>query len=218
MPEHVSQKKEIGCLPYAAGGASFIPFLGVPFGIVAIVIGVIKRKVGGWTLIVMGSLGILFTVGLYGTLFYQGFVKRGGIYDELRGELTKNSLATLVKEIEFYKLNKGSYPDALTALETDPSKGFVTIYDTSSVKLGTTEPKLFHYEKVDENRYYLWSDGIDGIPDTADDVFPSVDTSENIGYKRKAIPQEDPIVKTFVDEAEAQAAQSDANRSENNQQ
>ncbi len=182
--QEVPLKKGIGCLPYVAGGASFIPLLGVPFGIVAIVIGVIKRKVGGWKLIVMGSLGILFTVGLYGTLFYQGFVKRGGIYDELRSELTKTTLATLVKEIEFYKLSKGSYPDALSDLETDPSKGFVTIYDTSSVKFGASEPKLFHYEKIDENSYYLSSDGIDGIPGTEDDIYPELESSENIGYKR----------------------------------
>ena len=205
--EQSPAKKRIGCLPYALGGASFIPLLGVPVGIAAIVIGIIKRKVGGWKLIVLGSLGILLTIGLYGTLFYQGFVKRGGIYDELRGELTKNSLAILVKEIEFYKLNKGSYPESLNDLETDPSKGFVSIYDTSSVKIGMKEPKLFTYEKIDENSYYLSSDGIDGIPGTADDIFPAVDPSENIGYKKRANQQVDPIVKTPADKFEAQGTQ-----------
>lgn len=78
------RRKLAGCLPYAIGGASFIPLLGVLFGLVAIVWGIAQRA---RLLVVLGTCGILFSVLVYGALFYFGIFQRGGIFDKLRSQL-----------------------------------------------------------------------------------------------------------------------------------
>jgi hypothetical protein len=63
------------------GGLSFIPMFGVLFGIVAIVIGVVKKTKGQ---IYLGIAGILFSVLLYGGIFYFGFVAKTGPFADLK--------------------------------------------------------------------------------------------------------------------------------------
>ncbi len=189
-PPSVPAKQRLGCAPYAIGGTSFIPLLGVPLGVVAIVWGLVKLKHGGWKVILLGVMGITFTIALYSTLFYQGFVKRGGMFDDLRGQMAEQMLASVVKEIEFYKVQHGAYPQSLKDIEPKGKpQGFVSIYDPSQMRLGDKDPTLFHYELVNNgSNYYLFSVGADGKPFTKDDVYPVLDESqmENIGYKRPA--------------------------------
>jgi hypothetical protein len=108
------ERKPLGCLPYAIGGASFIPLFGVLFGIIAIIWGIARRA---WQLIALGVCGILFTVIAYGALFYFGMFQRGGIYDKLRAQLAVTMLNDAVKDIEFYKLQHGRYPATLNEAE-----------------------------------------------------------------------------------------------------
>jgi hypothetical protein len=189
-PPQVPDQKPLGCAPYAIGGASFIPLLGVPFGLVAIVWGLVKLKQGGWKVAILGAMGICFTVVLYSTLIYQGFVKRGGIYDELRGQMAEQMLVAVVKEIEFYKVQNGKYPESLKDVEPKGKpQGFVSIYDPSQMRLGNKELKLFHYALVNGGaNYHLLSVGADGVPYTEDDVYPVLDESQlkSIGYLKPA--------------------------------
>src|SRR6218665_4135477 len=104
-------QQKLGCLAYAMGGASFIPLLGVPFGIVSVVYGIICRKHGGVMLAILGGGGILFTVTLYSFLFYFGFVQRGGVYDELKSKQAEGQLTHAIRELEYYKTQHGRYPD-----------------------------------------------------------------------------------------------------------
>ena len=46
----------MGYLSYVIGGCSYIPLLGVLFGLVVIVWGIIRRKEGGYKLIAVGWL------------------------------------------------------------------------------------------------------------------------------------------------------------------
>mgnify|MGYP001051324413 CR=1 FL=1 len=107
-------KDSAGCLGYVIGGMSFIPLIGVLFGIIAIVWG-FKAKYP--KLKYVGSAGILFTVILYGSLGYFGFVQEDGVYDELRGTMAKSQLTTAVQAIEFYKVQNGNYPESLQVLQ-----------------------------------------------------------------------------------------------------
>jgi hypothetical protein len=100
--------EKLGGFPFVIGGLSFIPLLGIPFGIAALIWGLTTKKIGGKKLALLGGAGILVTLALYGSLFYFGFAKRGGIYDELRARLAQNSLNTLVQAVEFYKVQHGS--------------------------------------------------------------------------------------------------------------
>ncbi len=186
----VPEKQSLGCAPYAIGGASFIPLLGVPLGLVAIVWGLVKLKQGGWKVVILGFLGISLTVAIYGTLFYQGFVKRGGIFDDLRGQMAERMLVSAVKEIEFYKVQNGRYPqDLKDVAPKGKPQGFVSIYDPSQIRLGDRESKLFHYALVNGGtNYHLLSKGVDGQPYTEDDVHPALDDTQkkSIGYVRSA--------------------------------
>lgn len=59
---------------YLVGAASLIPFLGVLFACVSVVLGVIKiHKRGGWSLLALAALGISLTCGLTAIYYDQIF-------------------------------------------------------------------------------------------------------------------------------------------------
>lgn len=186
-----NESKGIGCLSYVLGGLSFIPLIGVVFGVIVIVLGIIKRKIGGWKLILIGSLGIIFTIVLYGSLFYKGFIERGGTFDELSKQLAQTQLTDLVKHIEYYKIQNGNYPSNLKVFQPkdgEETKSFIFVNDPMNKELSLGEPSLYYYELINEGKnYYLFSSGIDGIPFSSDDVHPIVSIEEfaKIGYIKK---------------------------------
>jgi hypothetical protein len=166
--------EKLGGFPFVIGGLSFIPLVGIPFGIVALIWGITTRKLGGMKLALIGSLGIIFTVVLYGGLFYFGFVKRGGLYDDLRTKLAQSSLSSVVQAVEFYRFQHGSYPESLKALqESLPKDSMVLVFDPTDVKF-SGKPKYFYYERVGADHYYLRGVGPDGLPFTSDDVLPQI--------------------------------------------
>ena len=69
------ERKKLGAGAYVIGGLSFIPLIGVIFGIISIIWGLATNKSGGKILAVIGTLGILSTVITYGWAFYEGFIK-----------------------------------------------------------------------------------------------------------------------------------------------
>lgn len=104
------------------GLISFIPLLGVLTGIIAIILGAIglskikKGGVGGKKLaiagIILGVLGILFSIILYGSLFYFGFVAKGGPFDAPKKQLSQQILTQNAGYLELYKKNTGLIPRA----------------------------------------------------------------------------------------------------------
>jgi hypothetical protein len=174
-----SNPKKLGAFPYVMGGMSFIPLLGVPFGLVAIVWGLLSKKKGGKLLAGIGALGIGSTFALYGGLFYFGTVQRGGVYDGLRVRLAQSTINELVPSIEFYRIQQGRYPQSLKALKEFLGKeSFVFVFDPSVVDL-KAQPRYFFYERVGADHYYLRGLGIDGKPFTNDDVLPQVTSTTN---------------------------------------
>ena len=173
----------MGCAGYVVGGLSFIPLIGIPFGIVAIIWGLVRRV---WALVGLGAGGILFTVVLYSSLFYFGFHQRGGVYDKLREQLAVTMLNSTIKEIEFYKLQHGYYPAALSDLETkDIRKPVFTIDPTAMQRSGDKNASFFYEVTPDGSGYFLRSAGADGVPFTADDLLPTLseDERKNTGLK-----------------------------------
>lgn len=165
---------KLGTFPFVVGGMSFIPMLGVLFGIIAIVWGLVTKKAGGKRLVAIGAGGIGFTIVIYGALFYFGFAQRGGVYDDLRAKLAQSTINSLVPSIEFYKTQNGKYPESLKLLQGSlPKDGFVTVLDPSAVTLGG-EPRYFFYERVGEDHYYLRGLGSDEKPFTGDDIVPQI--------------------------------------------
>jgi hypothetical protein len=179
IPPEDQARGRLGALPFVIGGLSFIPLIGVPFGAVAIVWGIASKKVGRRKLALLGGGGIVFTIAIYGGLFFFGFVHRGGIYDRLRAELAKNQLDVLVQAVEFYNLQHGSYPDSLEQLRsTLPKQSFISITDPSDFDF-PNPPRNFYYRRVGPDHYYLRGVGPDHQPFTADDILPDIVIAPN---------------------------------------
>jgi hypothetical protein len=180
-PQNTPQPS-LGCLPYAIGGLSFIPLVGVLFGLVSVIWGIFKFKEGGWKLIIFGCLGILVTPIVYGAIFYFGFIQNGGIYDQLRSQLAEQSITSLTKNIEFYKNTHGQYPESLTVMKKNAElQDTLVIYDPSFKPplFKSSEPRLFYYQlEPDHKHYYLLGLGPDGKPFTADDITPKFSDEE----------------------------------------
>jgi hypothetical protein len=176
------EKEKLGTLPFVLGGLSFIPLIGVIFGIITLTWGATTSKVGGRKLAMIGASGIAFTFIIYGALFYFGVMQRDGVYDELRSQLGEATLTSLVQAIEFYKVQNGEYPENLEILrESLPENSLVFIIDPTDVNAG--EQRYFHYALEGDSNYYLLGVGPDGVPYTSDDLVPHMEISpgSNIG-------------------------------------
>jgi len=174
------QRERLGVFPLIVAGLSYIPLLGVIFGLITILWGLLTKKTGGKKLAIVGGGGVLFTVVIYSALFYFGTVKRGGIYDELRAKLAVTSLTTLVPYIELYKVQNGYYPETLELLQKSiPSNVAATIVDPSFMHLNEKQ-RNFYYQVTDHNHYYLLGVGPDETPFTGDDLLPT-NKQESIG-------------------------------------
>ena len=184
MSENQSRDK-LGTFPYVIGGLSYIPLIGIIFGLIAVVWGLSTKKMGGKKLMFIGLGGVLFTFLIYGSLFYFGSVKRGGVYDELREKLANSTINQVVPAIEFYKLQNGHYPQTLKTLkESLPKDSMVFLIDPMDISMKT--PRFFYYELIDQNNYYLLGVGNDNKPFTSDDILPAVKIEgTNIGLRIK---------------------------------
>lgn len=168
------QKEKLGAFPYVIGGLSYMPLVGVLFGIVAIVWGLVTKRSGGKKLALIGGGGISVTVILYSVLIYFGFAQRGGVYDDLRANLSETTITSLVQAIEFYKTQNGKYPESLEILKKSlPENSMVFVRDPTGVSISGKQ-RYYYYEVVDNEHYYLLGVGFDGQPFTQDDVVPKV--------------------------------------------
>jgi hypothetical protein len=160
--------------PYRLGFFGFIPLVGFFVGVGLTLYGIIKYK--DKKLIMIGIACMVFTVIIYSALFGPNFVKEGW---KTHAQMNLNSL---VRHIEYYKLENGVYPDSLEQLDTRDMFG-ADIWDpTQSTKDGK-RPK-YNYKNLG-NTYLLFSSGTDGIPNTEDDIFPKVNpNSKNVGWRK----------------------------------
>lgn len=152
---------------YGRGWLGLIPLIGAFVGLGLISLGLFKYR--DRKLVRIGILATSFTIIVYGSLF---------IYmnsDSARRQWSTaipEQLSSLVKEIEFYKLQNGQYPDSLEQLLKNNK--LVWIDDPLSART-FGDKKKYNYQKAN-NHYILFSSGIDMIKNTSDDIFPSVDT------------------------------------------
>lgn len=154
--------------PYAMGLLGFIPLVGAIVGVALILYGIIKYK-DKW-LIAIGVAGIAFSIFVYGSLFYYG--EHGKVFKEGFAEMDKGTLNTLVKEIEFYKIQNGQYPDKLYQLNIKDQ--FTNLVDP----LSSGKSQQFNYHLIGK-KYQLFSSGIDEIPNTIDDIYPTLEIDTN---------------------------------------
>jgi hypothetical protein len=183
-------------VPFILSGLSFIPCLGIPFGLVAFVWGIVsltQKKRGGVLLTVVSAVGIFITIVILAatmilppvmssalnTVFTQS-----GVMNTPQALLAETGMNSLVQAIEFYKLQNGHYPEVLEdLLESSNYSIPVNIYDTSTYFEGNSNLRTYFYQvTADGDAYFLLSVGPDGKPFTADDIVPSIDLT-NTGLK-----------------------------------
>ena len=161
---------------YALGGLSFIPLVGVAFGLTAMYWGLATRRTGGRILAAMGACGIASTVALY----FAATSLFSSLLDSGRERLTAEQLNLLVNAVEVHKLQHGQYPESLTTLaNAPPATNAAVEFDPLTLDIGPLlmprqMPRPFYYELADANHYYLRSVGRDGTPFTPDDILPNV--------------------------------------------
>lgn len=193
MVKQQQKSRTLGIVSIVLGAVSFIPLIGLFTGIVAIILGIIDIKKNKSRLgiigLILGILGIFITVGLYGSLFYFGFMQRGGVYDELRSQMvSERNLPNTVNTIEAYKARFGKYPDKIEDLKEISDDPFVMTdpmqFVRNAFKSGGTEDDYFYYQNNGDT-YYLFSKGVDGQPFTEDDVYPKmIGALGNLGYRK----------------------------------
>jgi hypothetical protein len=176
------EQDKISRLAYLPATASFIPLIGVGFGIAAILWGASKWRGGGKLVVYIGAAGIAFTVLLYGSLFVIGFqMSDSKEFADAQMALSQSRLAEIMKSVEFYHLAHGQYPDSLHQL--DESEGMERNYGDTTVGTAFSfrfweyqEHKSdFFYQRIENGSgYYLFGIGHDAEPFTRDDVYPPI--------------------------------------------
>lgn len=170
QPSYILTNPNTGRHLYGRGWLGLIPLVGAFVGIGLITLGIVRYK--DKKLIVIGCAAILFTVIIYGSLYYTA--EYSDLGRSQKADITQYYLNSLVKDIEFYKLQKGQYPDSLQQIK-ETSKS-ACIDDPLSQKGWFGKEKIFNYKKFN-NGYIVFSCGKDMIDNTKDDIYPTVDSS-----------------------------------------
>lgn len=157
--------------PYLLGLLCFIPLVGAFVGLGLLLYGLLKYK-DKW-LSIIGAAGILWTILVYSTLFYAG--THASIFKKGFEDISQMQLNSLVKNIEFYKLAHGQYPEELQQLLEDDK--FAPINDAAQ-GMNTKGISYYNYERIGD-KYSLFSSGQDGTPNTKDDLFPQVTITDS---------------------------------------
>ena len=104
-PKNVS--KEMNKPSYLLGLLGFIPLVGFFVGIGLTLYGLIKYK--DKKLVIIGVFCMLFTVFVYSFMIF-GLDKFSKV-KESWAELSQHQINELVKDVEYYKLQNGKYPE-----------------------------------------------------------------------------------------------------------
>jgi len=155
-------------------GFSFIPAIGVFFGIISIVISFFNFK-RFKLLFILGLSGIMLTIIIYSSLYYFGNVKRGGVFDKLRVTMDIELLKQINIELDNYKCRHGVYPSNLKELNKEAKN--ITIKDPIIFMVKKYKGDSSFYYQITPDSVTVFSVGMDGKPFTKDDIH-SYDKSE----------------------------------------
>lgn len=157
--------------PYKLGLLGIIPLVGFFVGLGLVLYSAFRYKDRKLTFI--GIAGMAWTVIVYSLLFRYMFSGPGANAATI--EFSKNSLTTLVKNIEFYRIQHNEYPDSLEQAVT-PKEAYLLIDPINAFERHT--PSKFEYKNLGEH-YLLFSVGKDGKANTGDDLYPIIDSTNN---------------------------------------
>ncbi len=164
-----SKKINRGRKLYKYGLLGLFPIIGIVPGILLLTRGV---KLRNRTLSLIGIADILLAVFI-SVMAFTNIFGATSKRKEMNEAVIRHYLRLTVQGIEYYRFKKGSYPDNLNQVHS-LDKSF-PVYEP----LYSFRRILFNYKKVD-NKYFLYSSGPDGIPNTKDDIYPDIPNGDII--------------------------------------
>lgn len=151
---------------YSRGWLGLIPLIGGFVGIGLILLGILRYK--DRKLVIIGISALAFTVLVYGSLIY--YFKYSEQFRKDYSIFSQPQMNSLIKSIEFYKTMNGAYPDSLEQIVATDK--LIMINDPILAGEPAINKRMFYYKKIG-TKYTLFSSGIDRVPYTKDDIFPS---------------------------------------------
>ena len=134
---------------YWYGIFTIIPIVGLIIGILLTRKGILLRN------------RIIFFIGVFGILFTASFFVGGLLYSKYsdvgkakRVELTRISLNEIMRDIEYYKVQFGIYPDSLEQLKSVDKMVFI-MDPLSQKNVFSTKLNYLNYAKLDSLHYTL---------------------------------------------------------------
>lgn len=181
-----NKKTKHGTGAFVLSGVSFIPLIGVLPGIICIINALISRKENSKKLGLIGFAGIMFTIIIYGVILPGVFNSKD--FGKNFEPHAISAMTSLVRHIEYYKLQNDKYPESIEELRSNLKDGeMVFSYDMSGPMSMGQKPREFYYEVLSDGKnYLLFGVGQDSSPFTADDIFPIIDSKKdkNIGWAK----------------------------------
>ncbi|MGB6084265.1 hypothetical protein [Moheibacter sp.] len=145
---------------------SFIPLIGFIFGIVFFARGIFDRHLKNF---LIGILSFIFSgITFWCFLFFMDNTGKNTGSDTYRN---KNNLNQIVKELAYYKLKNGKFPDTLDSLKIQTNFIILVEIETSLNPFSDLEIREIYYENRDST-FILRTLGPDGKPFTEDDILP----------------------------------------------
>jgi len=160
---------------YRIGLFCLIPVAGAVAGIIFIVDGISKYK-DKW-FIIMGFAGIVYNISIAFILFST--LNLGNAFRAQFVGAAQVQLNGLMKDVEFYKIKNGVYPDSLVQVSQDDPNAMID--DPLQSDGNSKNSTKYNYQRVGTH-YYLFSSGMDNIPDTRDDIYPQVAKSDSAKF------------------------------------
>ena len=137
---------------------SLVPFIGVIFAIISLIIGIQKKS---WLLKLVWIISVITTT--FSGYTFINYISN--ITNDTDNWLifNENDLNKTLVYLENYKLENGIYPDSLGSLKKYDAFMFFN-------EIPNNEP--FYYEKITDSTFYLFAKGKDQTPFTTDDIYP----------------------------------------------
>lgn len=159
---------------YYWGLVGLLPNFGLIAGIILLYKGLFSyhnRK-----LVVIGIADILFTIAFWIVIIYE--TNHGNLFSDTNKMMAQTQINSIVKELEFYKIQNGSYPDSLEQIEN--VNGFIGIHDPF-LSANEGNKADYTYKRV-RDKYILFSIGADRAPNTNDDIYPTVTNGDTTKF------------------------------------
>jgi hypothetical protein len=104
------------------------------------------------------------------TYYLKREMMYGKDFENMAVIMAANDLDKITQNLEHYKLKHGDYPDSLQQLEME--NPFLSIKDPLLARNREAHKFVYYYYRRTNNGYSLFSSGVDGIPNTKDDIYP----------------------------------------------